>query len=317
MNRLQVERVHRIRKVDLTFGPLTVLVGPTGSGKTTLLRCIETACGGVSGLSFGPGSRILADGQTIRESTPEDPRASNAVRPDFDLRALGAPSALATGSPLCGDRGQQLAGAMGTLRLAHAEAYERVLLDFRRVVPSFRTLRIPPTRDGKVELRADFADAPDVPQSAWSTGQLLALAILATLHGDRPRPRPAQRGAVTWDPQGPPAPGAPPAPPAVRSMLLFDEPEFGLHPRAQVELVRCFAEAAKATDVCIVVATHSPYVVEGAGIDAVWAMGPLPGGGVVASPLRDHPKLQVAQGISAGQFWSWISEDWMSEFRRA
>lgn len=312
MNRLLVEHVHGLRRIDLRLGDLTVLVGPTGSGKTTLLRCLETACGGVSGLSFGSGSRLVVDGVSVGH-VPRDERPPGAVRPAFDLRALASPSPLATASPLCGDRGQGLAGALGTLRLAEPEVFDRVLRDLRRVVPSVRSLRLVPARDGAVELRGDFASARDVPQAAWSGGTLLALGLLTTLHGDRPAAGPPARAHEVWDPVAR-APTEPSPAPPPRSLLLFDEPETGLHPRAQVELTRCVVDAAKVGDVQVVMATHSPYVVEGAGIDAVWAMGPTDGG-VVAAPLRDHPKLQLAPGISAGQFWSWISEDWMGELR--
>lgn len=123
------------------------------------------------------------------------------------------------------ENGELTAVSLASLKLADDERFDRVETAMRRLVPSLRrvfiksaTLKHPsnPNPVTGSKLHFDFQGATGIPAEHASQGTLVALAQIAVLHEPR-RP----------------------------SLILLDDFDHSLHPRAQIELVRISAAAAR------------------------------------------------------------------------
>jgi predicted ATPase len=146
--------------------------------------------------------------------------------------------------------------------------------------------------DGKKQVRGnklyfDFLGAKNVPAEHASQGTLIVLALLTVLHGpERPR------------------------------IVLLDDFDHSLHPRAQMELVRMLQELLKLKEfqnTQIITTTHSPYVLDEVSPANVIAFALRPDGTVAAKRLSEHPDAPKVNGsLKAGELWSLDAErDWV------
>ena len=95
------------------------------------------------------------------------------------------------------------------------------------------------------ELVLDFVDATGLPAHAASEGTLIVLGVLAALYG-----------------------------PAAPRLLLLDDIERALHPKAQQDLIKMlYAAQATATEAQIIATSHSPYLVDALKPDEVVVLG--------------------------------------------
>lgn len=184
--------------------------------------------------------------------------------------------------------GTNTAVALAAMKLADDEAFERVESGLRKVVPSVDRVRIrrakvqhatTPTDVVGSKLYFDFRGAPDVPADGASHGTLIVLALLTILHGaNRP------------------------------CLILLDDFDHALHPRAQFELVRMLRGLLaldEFANVQIVATTHSPYVLDELEPSDIYAFALRPDGIVAARRLSEHPDAETARGsLKAGQLWS-------------
>jgi predicted ATPase len=192
--------------------------------------------------------------------------------------------------------GAQTAVALAALKLADDEAFNRIETAMRRVVPSLKrvfikpaTLKHPsnPNPVTGSKLYFDFQGAKDVPAHHASQGTLVALALLTVLHGrDRP------------------------------SVILLDDFDHSLHPRAQMELVRMIKELLELDELNetqIIATTHSPYVLDEVAPSNVIAFALRDDGTVSSKPLSEHPDAQKMTGaLKSGELWSLDGErDWV------
>lgn len=286
-----------LRDFSTELQPFTVLVGPNGCGKSTVLEALECASlargdGALSNFSIYQYEHNLSNTKrNINElrTRPFDnnklemylytsdsvflrlvlgqPRSDGssaqigrvgyhgnvvsgtgserldgiprARRVQLDLAKLREPS-LVTEVELRAD-GSGLATSLANARLTDppgrlriAEVEERL----RKIVPSFRSIRLMPASvtpggNSVYSFELIFHGVGSVPLSDVSEGTLLALAVLAH---------------ITFN-EGP-------------SLYLIDDIDRGLHPTAQIELVkmlRTVVEASPGTQ--IVCTTHSDNVV--------------------------------------------------------
>ena len=142
----------------------------------------------------------------------------------------------------------------------------------RRLVPSLQRVFIKPatvihpSNPNPVtgsKLYFDFGGAKGVPAHHASQGTLVVLALLTVLHGPN-RP----------------------------SVILLDDFDQSLHPRAQMELVRMIKELLvldEFKDTQIIATTHSPYVLDEVSPSDVIAFAVRDDGTVAAKPLSEHP----------------------------
>lgn len=184
--------------------------------------------------------------------------------------------------------GAQTTVVLAALKLADDEAFDRIETAMRRIVPSLHRLRIRraevrhPSNPNPVvgsKLYFDFQAAKNVPAHHASQGTLVALALLTVLYGpDRPR------------------------------VILLDDFDHALHPRAQIELVRMIKELLAMDDfkdTQIIATTHSPYVLDEVSPSNVIAFALRDDGTVASKPLSEHPDAPKVNGaLKAGELWS-------------
>lgn len=192
--------------------------------------------------------------------------------------------------------GSLTAVVLAALKLADDEAFDRIEHAMHRIVPSVERLRI---RSAKVnhtshsvpvvgsKLYFDFRSAKDVPGHHASQGTLVVLALLTVLYS-------AHRPDV----------------------ILLDDFDHSLHPRAQMELVRMIKELLALDDfkdTQIIATTHSPYVLDELAPEDVIAFALRDDGTVASKPLSEHPDAVRMKGtLKTGQLWSLDAErDWV------
>ena len=344
--------LERVRLVDfkshvdttVELGQLTVLVGPNASGKTSVLEALDIlswVCRAPLLQRFeGRLDRMLglvrqgADGFTLegsggalglrlevpREAMTQPPGAVAMItitldgqprpahshltmaaavdarlRDAFSARYL-KPSAAHLAEPTVpqdpttatlDNNGRGLASVLANLKLSDDDAFRRVEEDLRAIIPRVQKIRI--GREAvKNQLHEvvlfDFEDARGVPAPQASEGTVLVLGILAAAHA-APAPR----------------------------VLLLDDLEKGLHPRAQVDLARLLKRLLeRRTDLQIVLTTHSPYLLDEVEAEDVRVVAVGPDGAPRVAKLSDHPDAQHAlQALTTGEFFSAESEDWV------
>lgn len=176
----------------------------------------------------------------------------------LEAEAIARPALVPAGKPRLQDTGAGLAVVLQAMHAQRDGSLERVEAALRTVVPAFQRVRFVPTELSWMEnepltvngtlldqlrkktgpalvLELEFKRSGWISAAQVSEGTLLALALLTVVHGpDRPR------------------------------LLLLDDVDRGLHPQAQVELIRLLKGIlAHDADLQILCTAHSPMVVAG------------------------------------------------------
>lgn len=101
----------------------------------------------------------------------------------------------------------------------------------------------------------------------------------------------------------------------VPSLVMIDELERGLHPKALGELVRQIrALMSRFPDLQIIGTTHSPYLVDHFQPDEVRLTTLRDDGSVVVGSLNEHPDFdRWKDEMKPGEFWSTVGEDWLRD----
>jgi predicted ATP-binding protein involved in virulence len=99
-------------------------------------------------------------------------------------------------------------------------------------------------------------------------------------------------------------------------VVLLDDFDHSLHPRAQMELVRMIKQLLareEFRDTQIIATTHSPYVLDEMLPSSVIAFALRDDGSVACKPLSEHPDAPKVNGaLKAGELWSLDAErDWV------
>jgi predicted ATPase len=123
-----------------------------------------------------------------------------------------------------------------------------------------------------------------VPADLLSEGTLLTLGIHAVLHQRRP-PR----------------------------ILLMDDIDRGLHPKAQRALIKELQEISRRGVPQIILSTHSPYILDELPAESVRVVR-SDGGGTRVRALVEHPEWQEwKSSMTSGEFWTYVGEDWLEQ----
>jgi predicted ATPase len=207
------------------------------------------------------------------------------------------------GAPIETD-GTNTAVVLAAMKLGDDEAFNRVEHALRKLIPSIERIRLRPatvrlrpatarrrsSNTGNVvgnKIYFDFRGASSVPAHGASHGTLIVLALLAVLHGaNRP------------------------------NLVLLDDFDHALHPRAQIELMRMIKNLLaldEFKDVQVVATTHSPYVLDELDSSDVYAFALREDGTVASKRLSEHPEAERTRGtLKSGQLWSLDPErDWV------
>ena len=138
------------------------------------------------------------------------------------------------------------------------------------------------------KLVFDFENAADVPADFVSEGTLITLALLA-----------ATAGATD------------------NHIVLLDDIERGLHPRAIKDLISQLRALQKLNPgLQIVATTHSPYVLDYLEGHEIRVATHDPERGMLIAPLNKHPDFERwSEAMDPGQFWSHVGESWVAELQ--
>lgn len=138
-------------------------------------------------------------------------------------------------------------------------------------------------------LLFDFKNATDVSAHTVSEGTLLLLGLLTVVMGPS-RPR----------------------------VLLMDDIEHGLHPRAQRNLLEVLERVMKAQDDLQIIATaHSPLLLDALDPLQVRLVTADGQGHSVFGRLTDHPEFaKWKDEMSPGELWSLFGEQWLATGER-
>lgn len=310
--RLQNFKTHRDTEIHL--GRLTVLVGPNGAGKSSVLQAIGRAPFITHGAKFDDYKTLARNGELVGAcvvslggfhddsvpwTLPSDvPRTTESNR---DLRAelrsallLPNPTRMAEAVPITATApalasdGAGLADVVAAMRDADDAGFQALQSALRGVVPQIDRIGIKRTKLPKEliahELTFDVSGRKGIPASQMSGGTLLALAILALLHSPQ-RPR----------------------------ILLLDDIDHGLHPKAQWDLLKQLRRLlAQYPDLQIVATSHSPDLVDELDPSEVVVMALRADGTSAAKPLTACPREDMLGVLRAGQLWSAVGEDWVT-----
>ncbi|WP_163994126.1 AAA family ATPase [Pyxidicoccus caerfyrddinensis] len=130
----------------------------------------------------------------------------------------------------------------------------------------------------------DLMGASDVPSEGASEGTLLILGLLAVLFST-PRPK----------------------------LVLLDDLDRGLHPKAQKDLVTQLRKLLERDPELQIIATsHSPYLVDHLDPKEVRLSTVLPDGTIRFAELMQHPDFERWKEVMRpGEFWSTVGENWV------
>ncbi len=97
------------------------------------------------------------------------------------------------------------------------------------------------------------------------------------------------------------------------NLVLLDDIEQGLHPKAQRELIGVFKEIIQANkNIQIIFSSHSPYIVDELAPSQVHVLSNANSGFTCSKRLDEHPDVEWAkQTLTTGEFWDAEGEDWV------
>lgn len=204
---------------------------------------------------------------------------------------IGVPVRLDHTSPTVGPRGENVAAVLAVIDLQDRARFDAIVETLRRVVPTVERVRVTPASVGPAigfQAEIDFRGASGIAAEYASSGTLVTLALVTALHA----------------PNGP-------------RIVLIDELDHALHPKAQLELVRQLRRLVESRDdLQIVATTHSPYVLDEFRADEVRVFAQRADGSIAVKSLDQHPDAaRLGTELSAGQLWSlddeqrWVAGD--------
>ena len=251
---------------------------------------------------------------TAEALTKESHRAdlaglSAAVRLQLSAERLAAAVPATEATPRLRPDGFGLADLLAWIASGDPERREAIERDLHAVVPAahrYRVTRVKTTEefeddvvlDGKTvsrtksrdivanRIEVEIADAGWVTADHLSEGTLIALGLVTALRSTQ-RPR----------------------------ILLLDDLDRALHPRAQRDLVAVLQRALdqpENADLQIIATTHSPFIVDAVPADDVRVLSLGPEGHARCKKLTAHPDWQKwREQLKAGEFWSFVGEEWL------
>lgn len=205
--------------------------------------------------------------------------------------------------------GNGLAPTLDYLRSEDPQAFADLQIMLQQVIPSVvkvdvrrakvevlreRTIEV----DGKAfpyeerremtgqEVVLSMRSGERIPAHAISEGTMLTLGLLTVLYNPK-RP----------------------------NLVLLDDIEQGLHPRAQRELITVLKQIIRQNrNLQILFSTHSPYVLDALEPSQVHVLNSTVDGYTVTRRLDEHPDVEWAkQTLTTGEFWDAEGEAWVKK----
>jgi predicted ATPase len=203
--------------------------------------------------------------------------------------------------------GSGLAPTLDYLRSEAPDRFQLIQEMLQQIVPSVRRIGI---RRAKVKIDRQRSIAVDGKSIAYEesqevTGQEIVLDMNT---GDRIPAHAISEGTmltlglltVLMNPKQP-------------NLVLLDDIEQGLHPKAQRELITVFKQIIQANpNLQIIFTTHSPYIIDELEPSQVHVLSNSKSGFTRAKRLDEHPDAEWAkQTLTTGEFWNAEGEDWV------
>jgi len=304
-----------IKRATLTLTPLHALIGPNDSGKSTILHALRSAQNLVgqpqtsdpyftngtdltirsddeatyhlnfhaesehtvslqsfaSSASFRASNKQVATHPAIRECFQPGPPRLLRLDPD----RLRAPSQLIPDSApayFADERGFGLPAVYDHLVNKNVQGFLEIVEDVRRLFPTVRNLQLRNVSSNHKSIEVELTTGQRIAAEFMSEGLLYYLAFAVLKHIASTR------------------------------MLLVEEPENGLHPSRIRDVVQILRVISRSTQV--VMATHSPLVVNELEPDEVSVITRTPEGGTVARPIAQTPNFERRSEVYAlGELW--------------
>ena len=209
----------------------------------------------------------------------------------FNVGRLASPKPRLEPLPEVGQDGSGLALVLGYIEAEYPERYKGIMNSLTRIIPPVTGLQLDKDLVPEVgyyadSIRVDYQGATGVKLGHVSSGTLFALGLLA----------------VAYNPNSP-------------NILLLDDLENGLHPKAQMELVAIFRSLLEDNPSLQIIATsHSPYILDRLEWNEVKVTALQDDGTAVCVPLIDHPLYpKWHEAMTPGEFWSHLGDDWVKK----
>lgn len=271
-----------VRDATLLLTSLHALIGPNDSGKSSILRALSTVFPFVdehnratdAWMANRPESAEARRARMLRIPRNEGSGRRSILRLDPDVlrEPVGLLPTVQQELWFTNDRGHGLAGLYDALLGRDRAAFALLEDQFKVLFPTVAALRLDNTTDARKMLGLTLREGTVVSASQMSEGMLywLAFAIIEHLS-------PAE-------------------------MILIEEPENGLHPSRIREVMRIFRRISEHTQ--IVVATHSPLVINELEPDEVTIVTRTKERGTICTPMRQTKNFQErAEVYALGELW--------------
>ncbi|NEO88251.1 MAG: AAA family ATPase [Spirulina sp. SIO3F2] len=232
-----------------------------------------------------------------------------APKKSFVPSELSKPSYSEDITPKIESNGFGLASVLDSIRDEDYNAYEKIIRMLKVVVPEVKNLSI---KRAKVEMNRqrsiqlddgtkipyqeqqelmgqevvlDMKSGDRIPGHALSEGTILTLGLLTVL----------------MSPQRP-------------NLILLDDIQQGLHPKAQLELITVIQEIIKTNpELQIIFTTHSPYILDELKTSQVHVLNTDKNGYTLSKRLDEHPDIEWAgQSLTTGEMWDAEGEEWIT-----
>lgn len=234
---------------------------------------------------------------------------SPAVLLTLDADRLAEPSSADEPVTMIHPDGSGLGSVLADMAATRPDDFEALNAAVREVVPALKRLRLERANvhrteteniivDQKVvsrvaerevwgyQLVVDLKGAEGIPAHAVSEGTLLTIGLFSVLMSpERPR------------------------------LLLLDNLERGLHPKALGDLVKQLrAILERHPEIQIVATSHSPYLLDHVDPKEVRCGTIGPDGYARFATLSDHPDFaRWKESMRPGEFWSTVGDQWVAE----
>lgn len=135
-------------------------------------------------------------------------------------------------------------------------------------------------------IALDMTSGQSIPARSLSEGTLLTLGILTAVMS-----------------------------PQRSNLILLEDIQQGLHPRAQREIISILKELLQNnSELQIIFSTHSPYILDALEPSQVHVLSTAKTGFTQTKRLDEHPDSEWAkQTLTTGEFWDSTGEDWVAE----
>jgi len=266
LSSVNFENFGPIKKGTLKLTRLHALIGPNDSGKSWTLR-------GLGGRDLGRGALVVS----MQGGLPIAPRngwpRTRTLRLDPDFLRKGS-RLIGEGESLGfqDERGTGLGALLDAVFARNVRDYLALEAEFKQLFPTVDGFRLHTDDSSNRRVGVRLFDGSEVPAEFMSEGMLyfLAFAILPYL-----------------SPVG---------------LILVEEPENGLHPSRIAEVMRVLRKISETTQV--VLATHSPLVVNELKPDEVTLVTRTKEAGTTFTPIVETPNFKKrSEAYALGELW--------------